>query len=286
MKTQRKGSHHGMFIKERVIENRLIGHPAQGIYKLILSGQVAKIAQPGQFVQIQVIETQDPLLRRPLSIAGINREREEITIYYKVVGRGTDLLTRVKENDYVSILGPLGTGFTIPSKGELLLIAGGIGVFPLYSLIQAIDHAMVKVHLLWGGETMNFLESAEINLLLTTGIELEISTVDGSCGHQGLVTDLLQSYLQRPEKELLKNQGLLTAASCGPRGMLKAVTEICAVHKIPLEVSLEEKMACGIGACLGCVCTVQGEDGELKRKRVCKEGPVLKAKEVIWDGGC
>jgi len=272
-----------MFLKERVVENRVIGHPIQGIYKLVLSGQVAKAAQPGQFVHIQVAETQDPLLRRPLSIAGINKKKEEVTIYYRVVGRGTDLLTRIKENEYVSILGPLGSGFSIPEQGELLLIAGGIGVFPLYSLIQAIDQTKVKIHLLWGGETVDFLESADIKALLNTGIGLQISTLDGSGGHQGLVTDLLQTYLNESETGHKKNHGLLSAAACGPKGMLKAVSEICIANEIPLEVSMEERMACGIGACLGCVCTVQGEDGQLKRKRVCKEGPVLNAKEVIWD---
>ncbi|NLI90737.1 MAG: dihydroorotate dehydrogenase electron transfer subunit [Peptococcaceae bacterium] len=272
-----------MYLKQRVVENRLIGHPSQGIYKLVLSGQISKTAQPGQFLHIQVSATQDPLLRRPLSIAGINRVKEEVTIYYKVVGRGTDLLTRFKENDYISVLGPLGTGFTIPQKGELLLIAGGIGVFPLYSLIQAVDREQVKIHLFWGGENIDFLESADLKYILNTGVNLKISTMDGSLGHQGLVTDLLQAGIRDSGFADLNHNHLLAAAACGPKGMLKAAAEICLKNNIPLEVSLEERMACGIGACLGCVCTVKGEDGNLKRKRVCKEGPVLKAEEVVWD---
>jgi dihydroorotate dehydrogenase electron transfer subunit len=114
-----------MYLKERVVENRLIGHPAQAIYKLVLSGQVAKTARPGQFVHIQVAETYDPLLRRPLSIAGINPGKEEVTIYY---GRaaGNDLLTSFQENDHVCIHGHLGNGFTFPKMEKFSLIAGGI----------------------------------------------------------------------------------------------------------------------------------------------------------------
>lgn len=272
-----------MYLKERVVENRLIGHPAQAIYKLVLSGQVAKKARPGQFMHIQVAETHDPLLRRPLSIAGINPGKEEVTIYYRMAGRGTDLLTRLQENDHVSILGPLGNGFTIPKEGEILLIAGGIGVFPLYSLLQAVNRDKVKIHLLWGGENIDFLESADLKYVLNTGINLQIATMDSSLGHKGLVTDLLQKFLNNKGIQELNRNKRLKAASCGPKGMLKAVAEVCAGYEIPLEVSLEERMACGLGACLGCVCTVKDEEGNRKRKRVCKEGPVLPAREVDWD---
>jgi dihydroorotate dehydrogenase electron transfer subunit len=275
-----------MYLQERVVENRLIGYPDQGIYKLVLYGQVAKSAKPGQFVHIQVSDTYDPLLRRPLSIAGIDQDREEVTIYYRVAGKGTDLLTRISVNEQVSALGPLGTGFTIPHTGELLLIAGGIGVFPLYSLIQVLSTAKVSVKLLWGGENQEFLESADFNYLKYLGVDYEVSTLDGSLGYQGLVTDLLEKELKTsktPTGKEIKSARLLRAAACGPRGMLKAVTAICLKNDIPVEVSLEERMACGIGACLGCVCTVRGKDGNLKRKRVCKEGPVFDGEEVAWD---
>lgn len=266
-----------MYLKERVVENKLFGHPSQGLYRMVLNGQAARDAKPGQFVHIQVSDTQDPLLRRPLSIAGIDPEKEEITIYYRVAGKGTDLLTRIGNHEYVSVLGPLGTGFTVPQDGEIVLIAGGIGIFPMYALLQAIDRTKVKVKLLWGGEKEEFLKSADLNLLQTMGIDYEVATLDGSLGTKGLVTALLEKYLVK------KKGPAVRAASCGPKGMLKAVTEMCLQNELPIEVSLEERMACGIGACLGCVCTVKGENGEPKRKRVCKEGPVLDGKEVIWD---
>lgn len=272
-----------MILKERVVENRIIGHPAQGLYKMVLSGQVAQTAKPGQFVHLQVADSNDPLLRRPLSIAGIDKIKEEVTIYYKVIGKGTELLTRIRENEHVSVLGPLGTGFTIPDSGEVLLVAGGIGVFPLLSVVQAIDTTKVTVQLLWGGENKQFLESAGLLDIQKTGVDLKVSSLDGSLGIKGLVTELLESYLDGDTTAKLRDKGNLRVATCGPKGMLQAVTKICLSHKVPVEVSLEERMACGIGACLGCVCTVKDSEGNLKRKRVCKEGPVLDGKEVVWD---
>lgn len=272
-----------MILKERVVENRIMGHPAQGLYKMVLSAQIAQTAAPGQFIHLQVADSNDPLLRRPLSIAGIDKVKEEVTIYYKVIGKGTELLTRIRENEHVSVLGPLGTGFTVPESGELLLVAGGIGVFPLLSLIQAIDSEKVRVKLLWGGENEQFMESAGLIDIEKTGADLEVSTLDGSLGAKGLVTALLDSYLDGDRITELKDNGNLRVVTCGPKGMLKAVTNISLSHKVPVEVSLEERMACGIGACLGCVCTVKDLEGNLKRKRVCKEGPVLDGKEVVWD---
>lgn len=276
-----------MIIKERVVQNSILGHPRQGLYKMVLSGQIARIAKPGQFVHIQVSKTYDPLLRRPLSIAWINKEREEITLLYRVKGIGTELLTKFRENEHISVLGPLGRGFTVPLEGELLLVAGGIGMFPLYSLFQEVRKSYVKVKLFWGGENREFLESAQLDHLRSDGVDCEVSTMDGSLGHKGLVTDLLERYLANlpASTEGLKRKGLLRAAACGPKGMMRAVAAICKKYGIPLEVSLEERMGCGVGACLGCVCTVKDENGVYRRKRVCKEGPVFDGEEVVWDAG-
>jgi len=272
-----------MNLKEKVVINEGIGHPAQGLYKLVLSGEAAKTARPGQFLHIQVTDTSDPLLRRPLSIAGIDPERGEVTIYYRIKGKGTELLSRIPAGQVLSVLGPLGTGFSIPEKGELLLIAGGIGMFPLFSVIQSAEKYPVKIKVLWGGENKDFLDSADLNLLLQKGLEVELSTLDGSFGEKDLVTALLEKHLALGSTQELLHGGLLQAAACGPNGMLKAVAGICLNSNVPLEVSLEERMACGVGACLGCVCTVRAENGGLKRKRVCKEGPVMNGQEVVWD---
>lgn len=272
-----------MLQKHRVLENRLIGHPSQNLYRLVLSGQSALHAKPGQFMHLKVTESSDPLLRRPISIAGIDRQKEELTLYYRVAGRGTRLLTNIKENDCLSVLGPLGNGFTVPEEGTFLLVAGGIGIFPLFSLIQAAMINNVKIKLFWGAENKVFLESAGLAQILDQGIAVQLSTMDGSLGSKGLVTDIFRAYLASTFASGPKEKGILRAAACGPRGMLKAVSEICRQEGLFLEVSLEERMACGLGACLGCVCTVKDKEGRIGRKRVCKEGPVLDSREVVWD---
>lgn len=272
-----------MFLKQRVLENQIIGYPSQNLYRLVLSGRSALQAKPGQFVHLKVTESSDPLLRRPISIAGIDREKEQLTLYYRVAGRGTQLLTNIKENDYLSVLGPLGTGFTVPEEGTLLLAAGGIGIFPLCSLMQAAAGKKVNIKLFWGAENKVFLESAGLAQILDQGISVQTSTMDGSLGSKGLVTNILKAYLASTSVSGPREKGLLRAAACGPRGMLKAVSEICHQEGLILEVSLEERMACGLGACLGCVCTVKDKEGRIRRKRVCKEGPVLDSREVVWD---
>jgi len=261
-----------------VVENRPLGEPEQKLYKLVLRGRIADKALPGQFVHLKVGHSLDPLLRRPVSIAGINRLKGEVTLCYKAVGRGTELLTGVRENEVMSVIGPLGTGFTVPETGELLILAGGIGLFPLLSLIQAVDQSKVKIKLLCGGENRKFFKSIGYDNLKKTGIDLEVSTLDGSLGKKGLITVLLENYLTKNA-----DNSSLRAAACGPKGMLKAISEICIRKNVPLEVSLEERMACGVGACLGCVCTVRGESGAKLRKRVCREGPVFNSREVVWD---
>jgi dihydroorotate dehydrogenase electron transfer subunit len=128
------------------------------------------------------------------------------------------------------------------------------------------------------------------------GLDYEVSTLDGSMGKKGLITELLDAYCSANKDKLAKDsskfacnssgindQPMVRAAACGPKGMLRAVTEKCLKEGVPIEVSLEEKMACGVGACLGCVCTVRTASGSLRRKRVCKEGPVFDGGEVVWN---
>ncbi|MGI5901252.1 MAG: dihydroorotate dehydrogenase electron transfer subunit [Desulfitobacteriia bacterium] len=268
---------------EIVIENRQLGFQDQGLLEMIIRGKIAQTALPGQFVFLKAGPTQDPLLRRPLSIARIDRKLGEIALRYRVSGQGTKLLSQLKEGEEVDILGPLGNGFSIPEKGKLLLLAGGIGIFPLLSIIEEVQahkaYKDLELKIFWGGEDKRFLESAGLKELRAKNLDCKVSTLDGSLGRQGLLTDLLNDFLTGSDNGAL---GEVEAVACGPKGMLKAVTEICLAKKIPLQVSLEERMACGIGACLGCVCTVQ-EGSDLARKRVCKEGPVFEAREVVWD---
>jgi dihydroorotate dehydrogenase electron transfer subunit len=290
----------GLLHQEIVVENQRLAREAD-IYRLVLKGTVADTAQPGQFVHIKVGSTLDPLLRRPISVAGINRPNGEITLFYRVAGRGTRLLAGVRPGESLSLLGPVGKGFTLPTAGELLLVAGGIGIFPLFALVEAVDRSQVKVKMLWGGANRDFLEAVGRETLFQMGVDYAVASLDGSMGQPGLVTDLLASELNKKgflvpetgEGNLLGSdagcpedwgrKAGFSVAACGPRGMLRAVTELCIQAGAPVEVSLEERMACGVGACLGCVCTVRTTDGALERKRVCQDGPVFDGREVVWD---
>ncbi|NLY90013.1 MAG: dihydroorotate dehydrogenase electron transfer subunit [Firmicutes bacterium] len=288
-----------MLHRETVIENRPLA-PGSDLYRLVLKGAVAATAQPGQFVHLQVGVATDPLLRRPISIAGSDRAKGEVTLFYRVAGRGTALLTRVRAEESLSVIGPVGKGFTVPAAGELLLVAGGIGLFPLLALAAAVDRSRVKVKVLWGGENRSFLETVGRATLFPLGMDYAVATLDGSMGHRGMVTDLLRAELSA---ELFRKgetgpqnvagmaavagggrggQRVIAAAACGPKGMLQAVTGLLLHAGVPVEVSLEERMACGVGACLGCACTVRTADGALARKRVCRDGPVFDGKEVVW----
>ncbi|MDR0433858.1 MAG: dihydroorotate dehydrogenase electron transfer subunit [Gracilibacteraceae bacterium] len=258
-----------------IIDNSRLGAPEQKLYRLVVESEMARTARPGQFLHIRVADTPAPLLRRPLSIAGIDAAAGRLTLYYRLKGQGTELLARKRPGEKLDALGPLGRGFTVPAAGELLLIAGGVGVFPLLSLGEAAGRRGIPCALLWGGENSAFFAAA-------AGIAGHIptrryATMDGSFGVRGLVTELLTSRLAQPS-----TGGGLTAAACGPYPMLKAVAATARAHPLPLEVSLETTMACGIGACLGCALPGRDAAGGRVTRRVCLDGPVFPAEEVEW----
>ncbi|MCO1601203.1 dihydroorotate dehydrogenase electron transfer subunit [Desulfosporosinus nitroreducens] len=276
-----------MLTEGQVVVHESLGDEEQRLRRLVLKGPIARTAQAGQFVAIQVqdssISSFDPLLRRPISIAGISSERDEITLLYRIQGRGTEILARAKCGDKLSVMGPLGKGFSLPEKGELWLVAGGIGIFPLYPLAHRALTQGLTVRLFWGGENKSFLESAGLSSWKALGIPLHLSTLDGSLGQKGLVTGQAQELL---EKSSAASGGHIRAAACGPKKMMQAVTELCKNYKVSVEVSLEERMGCAVGACLGCVCTLIDEAGVLIHKKVCQDGPVFRGEEVVWDESC
>ena len=283
-----------MLTEGQVVVHERLGHEDQRLRKLVLKGLIAKTAQAGQFVAVKVkdqaLASYDPLLRRPISLAEISAERDEITLLYRVVGRGTEILARAQRGERLSIMGPLGQGFSLPETGELWLIAGGIGIFPLYPLAQNALARGLSVRLFWGGDNQAFLESAGLSSWQALGIPIHLSTMDGSLGQKGLVTVQVQeqlSELKRPmESNVDTSEGGIHVATCGPHRMMQAVTGQCINFGVPVEVSLEERMGCAVGACLGCVCTLKGEDGSLIHKKVCQDGPVFRGEEVIWDEFC
>jgi dihydroorotate dehydrogenase electron transfer subunit len=254
--------------KARIISNKLIG---ESYGELVFeSNKIARSALPGQFVNIKVDNSVAPFLRRPFGIHRVNNRR--VSILYEILGKATEILSRRKSGGYLDVLGPLGHGF---DYGSPVIIAGGMGVAPLFFLAEKLAQdskftVAGKPIVLLGAKTKKqVLCEKEFKKL---GCDVTIATDDGSRGFKGKVTDLLRHFLSN-----FRHRISTSICACGPRPMLKEISRIAKKYNIPAQVSLEEHMSCGIGACLGCV--VNTKDGY---KRVCKEGPVFQAGEVIW----
>lgn len=235
--------------------------------------EVARYALPGQFINIRVSDNFDPLLRRPISIHGVNGAK--IKIFYEVVGKATEILAQKKKGEHLDIIGPLGNGFEYSriakksSNRKTILVAGGMGVAPLVFLIEKMKFNKPLV-LIGAGKKEQVLCSQEFKAL---GCKVIIATDDGSLGFKGKVTELLKEVLSE-NQQINKPENIY---ACGPQLMLKAVARISGENNITSQLSLERHMACGFGACLGCV--VATKSGY---KRVCKDGPVFWGKELIW----
>jgi dihydroorotate dehydrogenase electron transfer subunit len=237
------------------------------------SPRIAKSAKPGQFVMIRVGHGTDPLLRRPFSICG--KERDVLLVLYRVVGQGTAILSQAKEGERSTVLGPLGRGFELPPKGSIpILVGGGIGVAPLFFLAQGLKNT--KTEFMVGfASARDILEWKEMRNPRT---RIRIATDDGSRGHAGFVTDLLKDYLRRN----ISDKEAFSLYACGPKPMMKKVAQVALVNSIPCQISLEASMACGIGACQGCA--VKASDSEARHYlHVCKDGPVFQAETIDWE---
>ncbi|MDI6736537.1 MAG: dihydroorotate dehydrogenase electron transfer subunit [bacterium] len=253
--------------KIKILANKKI---APEYYKMALeSPEIVRTSTPGQFLHIRVSNNSEPLLRRPFGIHSI-KDTGEFEILYRVVGKGTALLSKKKAEEELDVLGPLGNGFKFPVAGNetMVLIGGGAGIAPLFFLAQKAHH-LRQIIVLIGGKTKDQVLCEEEFKKL--GIEVRIATEDGSYGHKGLVTDLLNALLHTS----------LSIFACGPLPMQKRISIFSSEHNLSCQVSLESRMACGIGACLGCAIKVKGESTTYKR--VCIEGPVFEAKEIMWE---
>ncbi|EMG27029.1 dihydroorotate dehydrogenase, electron transfer subunit [Listeria fleischmannii 1991] len=247
--------------KMKVIKQNEI---ADRVYELVLRGEDVLEAKPGQFLMIKP-DREDLLLRRPISIAAYDKERSECTLIYRVEGCGTRQMSTLQAGDLVDSLGPLGNGFKVEEKlagKQVLVVGGGIGVPPLYQLGKELQKIGAKVTFVNGFSSKKDIfyeaEMAEIG-------EVHISTVDGTFGTRGFVTDITNQFDWTPD----------AVFSCGPRAMLRAVQTNFQGAEVYL--SLEERMACGIGACYACVARANEEGKQFK---VCQDGPVFHAKEV------
>lgn len=237
--------------KWTILSNELI---ADRIYRMVLSGDTANM-QPGQFVEIALPNC---FLRRPISICDI--QDDSLTLIYKIVGQGTAAMAQMQPNDELDILTCLGRGYDLSkAENEVLLIGGGVGVPPLVYAAKSLRQAGKRVRVVMGFNSQSeVFAEAELKAL---GCQVEICTVDGSYGAKGMVTDLLGAA--EP-----------FYYACGPLPMLKAIVRTIGTNG---QVSMEERMGCGVGICVGC--SIETKRGI---KRVCKEGPVFDAEEIIW----
>lgn len=232
----------------------------------------------GQFVHIKCGE--ERLLRRPISIC--SWDKTTLRVVFEVRGEGTEWLSRRKVGDELDVLGPLGHGFD-SSAQKILVVGGGIGVPPMLGVAKAAAAAGAEVHAALGfrdqGHRMLTDEFAECCR------SMSVISDDGTTGRKGFVTELVEEFLQNTpcvSADCASCSGKPVppvVMACGPKGMLKAVAKACAAHGVECLVSLEERMGCGVGACLVCACDMA--DGS--RKHVCKDGPVFNAKEVDWN---
>ncbi len=237
----------------KIIENAPL---TETVYKMKLQGDVSDITSSGQFVNIKL----DGLyLRRPISVC--DSEDGVLTLIYKVVGKGTEQMAKMTAGEELNILTGLGNGYDISLSGDKpLLLGGGVGVPPLYMLCKKLIAEGKKVSVVLGFNTKDEVFCEEDFKAL--GADVFVTTVDGSYGIKGFVTDAMKdidySYFY----------------TCGPEPMLKAIFKVSATSG---QFSFEERMGCGFGACMGCSCkTVTGY------KRICKDGPVLKKEEILW----
>ncbi len=243
-------------------------------FRLVLRApQIAPLIQPGQFAHVRILPLKDALLRRPFSIFQV--AGDTFSILYKNVGKGTDALSRMRTGEELSVIAPLGHGFTVPQAGgeTPLLVAGGYGMAAMFLLAQRSPQKGIVF--VGGRRRVDILCEKEFAAL---GWEVRATTEDGSHGEKGLVTQPLFSEIQI-SKFKIQNYKLF---ACGPTPMLKAIGKIAEDFNLPCELSMDEHMCCGVGTCLACVIPVKAGDS-WEYQRTCTEGPVFDARQILWE---
>ena len=254
-------------MKKLVVVGKILANEAinANVKRMVIEApQIAEAAQPGQFVHVKKPDSVN-FLRRPFSIADADRENGTITLIYRIVGKGTAEYAAMKVGEAFSILGPIGNGFAL-KDGRPLLVGGGVGIAPLIYLSRQLKDK--KPILLIGGKNKD--EVFWEKYLQEFADKIYITTDDGSVGFKGFTVQLLP--------QILAENNIEHIYTCGPNIMMEGVAKLAHEHDIDCQVSLEKRMACGIGVCLGCTF-----EGKLtgKRRKVCTEGPVFASKEVF-----
>lgn len=238
--------------------------------------------QPGQFVMIRIAGLSEPFLGRPISIYSYSRRKSfaEIELLYRVAGKGTQILAGLIQGSQMEVHGPLGGSYSIfPEKENIVFIAGGIGVAPLSLLAQYLCKKVCfpssQMTFYLGAQTSRVIVG--LDRLSKLCYNMQVCTDDGTLGRKSLVTQAFQ-------KDIKKYDPANTAIyACGPQPMIKALAGILSANRFPCQVSLEERMACGTGACMGCAVAIKDEQDKVVYKRVCADGPVFDLKKVIWE---
>ena len=270
-----------------ILENEKI---ARDTYRLRLKcPSIARQMLPGQFVMLRLPESDDPLLGRPLALYDVvvdaSGESMGLDIVYLVVGAMTGRLAECQPGGQLEAWGPLGNGFSPRACGHLVMVAGGIGQTPFLALAKErlgkqrfgdpprAASTVARTTLCYGARSAEYL--AGVDDFAAVGVDVLTSTDDGSAGHHGLVTALLETVFGESSDDC-------RVVCCGPEPMMEATARIAAARDVPCEVSLETPMACGIGICFSCVAKVLGPDGAWDYKRTCVDGPVFDANRIVW----
>ena len=250
----------------KVTSNRPMGEDCNLLTLTPSDGSQLNDIRPGQFVQVEIPDSKTTFLRRPISVNFVDYDANQLWLLVRKAGAGTQHLAQAEVSSRLNVILPLGNGFTMPKEQKrILLIGGGVGIAPLYYLGYALADNGFEVNYLIGARTEAGL--LELDLLKTVATRVFVSTDDGSCGEKGLVTH---------NTALTGNWDMIYC--CGPMPMMKAVAHYAAKNNIECEVSLENRMACGIGACLCCV-----EDTDKGNLCVCTNGPVFNIKNLKWE---
>lgn len=251
--------------------------------------ELACAARPGQFFMVRLAHCNDPLIGRALALFDLHRnthgEPTDLSMAYVTKGKFTSALARCGQGTLLDVWGPLGNAFSTEPCEHLVMVAGGVGITPMLTLASAalgeesfgdatesVPFAK-RVSLCYGARTAAYL--ASLDAFTARGVEVHIATEDGSLGHRGRVTEVLQHLLDT------SSDGVRIAC-CGPEPMMEGVSRIARQRGVPCEVSLETPMACGIGICFTCVAKIKQEDGSWDYRRTCVEGPIFPADAIEW----
>ena len=270
-------------IRSFVLTASVLSHDGCGAgYRLLRlsAASIAEAATPGQFVQLRVPGLEASALRRPFSICNADPATGALLILYKQVGRGTAAMSALAPGDKVDAMGPLGRGFPLPPPDAMpLLVGGGYGVAPLYFLARTIlrEQPDAAPHLFVGGRTASDL--LLLDEFRALGVAVHPATNDGSLGERGLVTVPLDAFLQTSGNPAFRP----VLYACGPAPMLRALDERALAGGFPAWLSLDRRMACGVGACCGCAQKVRDPDGAVRVAMVCSDGPVFPQGAIVWD---